>query len=92
MKNITQGTNEDFSLNTRLALGTAGVAMLGYFLTTTVAPLGAAVFLPLLAVFPLLLALQGGNPLASLRKARKSSRSSKPSHTTRVLGKTAAHV
>ena len=67
MKNTTHNSHEALSLNTRLAFGFAGVAMLGFFLATASSPLGAAVYLPLLSVFPVLLALQGGNPLAGFR-------------------------
>ena len=82
MKNTN---SENLSLNTRLALGFAGLAMLGFFMATVGGPLGAAVYLPLLSVFPILLALQGGNPLAKLF----STRSSRSAHTA---GNTHAHV
>jgi len=89
MKNTTQGNKEDFSMNTRLALGTAGVVMLGYFFATASSPLGATVYLPLLSVFPVLLAVQGGNPFAGLLNSWFSA---KPRRSTRSVGKTAAHV
>jgi len=67
MKNTTHNSHGALSLNTRLAFGFTGVAMLGFFLATASGSLGAAVYLPLLSVFPVLLALQGENPWAGLR-------------------------
>ena len=81
MKNITHRSQEALNLNTRLAFGIAGVAMLGFFLATASGPLGAAVYLPLLSVFPVLLALQGENPWAGLN-IKRSSAKTRPSIRT----------
>ena len=88
MKNTTNRSHETLSLNTLLAFGFAGVAMLGFFLATASGPLGAAVYLPLLSVFPVLLASQGGNPLADLRTNRFAPRRSvRRTHEFSVLPK-----
>ena len=88
MKNTTHRSHETFSLNTRLAFGFTGVALLGFFLATASGPLGAAAYLPLLSVFPVLFALQGGNPLAGLRTNRFAPRrSGRRAHEFSVLPK-----
>jgi hypothetical protein len=81
MKNTTRRNHATLSLNTRLALGFSGVAMLGFFLATASGPLGAEVYLPLLSVIPVLLALQGGNPLAGLIDGRTSAKTLPSVHT-----------